>query len=121
MHGFVSGAIGTNDFSSVAVGVSLPVGENGRVDLRYSQTRNGFGHGYGYGEPGYGSGYGDPVHGSGGEPIQALIGPPFGRHILFPGGGLRSGRSLSLGFRWEADKDRADPAPPRRGRIVTRD
>lgn len=51
MRGFVSGAVGTGDFNAVAVGVSLPIGENGRLDLRFSQSRNGYGYG-GYG--GYG-------------------------------------------------------------------
>jgi hypothetical protein len=53
MHGFVSGAVGTGDFRAVSVGVSLPIGEKGRLDLSFSQTRNGYG-GYGYG---YGYGY----------------------------------------------------------------
>ena len=60
MHGFVSGSIGTQDYSSVSVGVSLPIGENGRLDLAYTQTKNGYGYpgyGYGYGYPGYGYGY----------------------------------------------------------------
>ncbi|WP_269513883.1 hypothetical protein [Brevundimonas subvibrioides] len=58
MHGFVSGAVGTGDFSAVSVGVSLPIGEKGRLDLSFSQTRNGYGgYGYGYGYPGYGYGY----------------------------------------------------------------
>lgn len=62
MHGFVSGSIGTNDYSAVSVGVSLPIGETGRLDLAYSQTKNGwmgYGYPYGYpGHPGYGYGYG---------------------------------------------------------------
>ncbi|ADL01559.1 hypothetical protein [Brevundimonas subvibrioides] len=58
MHGFASGAVGTGDFSAVAVGVSLPIGENGRLDLSFSQSRNGYGYG-GYGDYGYGyQGYG---------------------------------------------------------------
>lgn len=56
MHGFASGAVGTGDFSAVAVGVSLPIGDNGRLDLSFSQSRNGYGGygGYGYGHSGYG-------------------------------------------------------------------
>lgn len=60
MHGFVSGAIGTGDFSAVSTGVSLPIGDSGRLDLTYSQSKNGYGYGYngyGYGYPG--RGYGD--------------------------------------------------------------
>ncbi|AQR61631.1 hypothetical protein BZG35_08190 [Brevundimonas sp. LM2] len=56
MHGFVSGAIGTGDFSAVATGVSLPIGDSGRLDLTYSQSQNGYGYGYpgwGYGDFGY--------------------------------------------------------------------
>lgn len=65
MHGFVSGAVGTGDFSAVSVGVSLPIGEQGRLDLSFSRSRNGYGgygYGYGYGYPGYaydGFGYRD--------------------------------------------------------------
>ena len=53
MHGFVSGAIGTGDYQAVATGVSLPLGETGRLDLIYSQSKNGYGYGHA------GGGYGD--------------------------------------------------------------
>lgn len=99
MHGFVSGAIGTDDYSSVSVGVSLPVGENGRLDLSYSQTKNGWGYpGYGYGDPGYGYGYGGPF---------GVREPFYGAGYGY-GAGFRSGRSMSLGFRWDEDKDRRE-------------
>lgn len=77
MHGEVSAAIGTGDFSAYSASVSIPIGENGRVDLSYSQSKNGYGpYGYGYGGygrcgydafSGFGSGYGygSPYCGSG--------------------------------------------------------
>lgn len=65
IHGEVSASIGTGDFSAYSASVSLPIGENGRVNLSYSQSKNGYyGYpGYGYG-PGYGGGYGyaDPFY-----------------------------------------------------------
>lgn len=94
MHGFVSAGIGTNDYSSVAVGVSLPIGERGRLDMTYSQTKNGWGYpgyGYGYGYPGdvYGYGYRER---------------PFGAYDSFGASG-RS-RSMSLGFSWDESRER---------------
>ncbi|WP_339915680.1 hypothetical protein [uncultured Brevundimonas sp.] len=56
MHGVVSVGIGTGDYRDYAVGVSLPVGENGRLDLTYRQVENGWPV-YGYGYPAYGEGY----------------------------------------------------------------
>ena len=53
IHGEVSASIGTGDFSAYSASVSLPIGENGRVNLSYSQSKNGY-----YGYPGYGPGYG---------------------------------------------------------------
>ena len=63
MHGEVSFGIGTGGYRDYGVAVSLPLGENGRLDLRYRQVENGFpygGHGYGYGR-----GY-DPLYFDGG-------------------------------------------------------
>ncbi len=97
MHGFVSAAIGTDDFSSVAVGVSLPIGANGRLDLAYSQTKNGWGMpGYDFGAYDYPMdyGYGDPVYAARVRPYQVLGSP----HVL-PG---RS-RSVSARFSWDED------------------
>lgn len=98
VHGFASVGVGTNDYSSFAVGVSMPIGENGRVDLSYSETKNGYGYpGYGYSGYGYGSagyGYGLGYHAR-----------PFGAGAFSNSG--RS-RSMSLGFRWDEDKDRDD-------------
>ncbi len=109
MHGFVSGAIGTHDFNSVSVGVSLPVGETGRVDLTYSRTENGYGYpGYGYGYPGPGIDYPGYAYGS----------RPFGGFDSFHGAPSRSGRSVSLGFSSDERRSR-DPAAPLRSRGVT--
>jgi hypothetical protein len=102
MHGFVSGSIGTNDYSSVSVGVSLPIGENGRLDLVYSQTKNGYGYpGYGYGPYGYPGayGFGDVGYGS---RIR-----PFGAYDSLYGGPGRS-RSMSVGFSWDEDRSRSE-------------
>jgi hypothetical protein len=56
MHGEVSFGIGTGGYRDYGVAMSLPVGEHGRLDVRYRQVENGYphgghGHGYGYGEP----------------------------------------------------------------------
>jgi hypothetical protein len=69
MHGEVSASIGTGDFSEYSAAVSIPVGETGRVDLEYRQTKNGYGlYGYPGFYPGYGRygayGYGRPFQGS---------------------------------------------------------
>lgn len=105
MHGFVSGSIGTNDYSSVSVGVSLPLGENGRLDLAYSQTKNGYGYpGYGYGAWGYPGAYG-----YGGLGYGSRLGPN-GASDAFYGAPGRS-RSMSLAVSWDQDHDRRDRAP----------
>jgi len=114
MHGFVSGSIGTDDYSSVAVGVSLPIGENGRLDLSYNQTKNG----YGYGHPGYGYGYG---YGSGYPGDYGYQARPFGGSDRFYGAGARSGRSVALGLRWDEDKQTSERAPLRRSGPGTED
>lgn len=102
MHGFVSGSIGTNDYSSVSVGVSLPIGENGRLDLAYSQTKNGYGY-PGYGYPGYGYGeYGYPGEYGHGARVR-----PFGAYDSFYGAPGRS-RSMALGFSWDEDNGRRE-------------
>jgi len=105
MHGFVSGSIGTNDYSSVSVGVSLPVGENGRLDLAYSETKNGYGYpGYGYGPYAYPGDYG-----SGGIGYGSRI-RPYGAYDSLYGGQGRS-RSMSIGFSWDEDNGRRERAP----------
>jgi hypothetical protein len=105
MHGFVSGSIGTNDYSSVSVGVSLPVGETGRLDLAYSETKNGYGYpGYGYGAYGY---PGDQGYGGIGYGARVR---PYGAYDSLYGGRGRS-RSLSLGFSWDKDSGRSERTP----------
>lgn len=109
MHGFVSGSIGTNDYSSVSVGVSLPIGENGRLDLAYSQTKNGYGY------PGYGYGYGNGAwgypggYGFGDVGYGARI-RPYGVYDSLYGAPGRS-RSMSVGFSWDEDKERRERTP----------
>ncbi|WP_054112073.1 hypothetical protein [Brevundimonas sp. AAP58] len=103
MHGFVSGSIGTNDFSQVAVGVSIPVGENGRLDLAYSQTRNGW---YGYG----------PYDGIGRWEIDGPypylehsypVGSPWpGSTLVYPGDAKRRGQSFGLSYRSDEERPR---------------
>jgi len=56
MHGEVSFGIGTGGYRDYGVAVSLPLGENGRLDLRYRQVENGYPYG------GYGSGYDHPYY-----------------------------------------------------------
>lgn len=58
VHGEVSAAIGTGDFSAYSASVSLPVGDSARVNLSYSQSKNGYGYGYPYGGYGHGSSFG---------------------------------------------------------------
>jgi len=56
MHGEVTVAFGTGDYREYGAAVSLPLGETGRLDIRYREVRNG------YGRYGYGYGYGDPYY-----------------------------------------------------------
>ena len=58
MHSEVDVGFGTGGYRSYGAAVSLPIGENGRLNLSYRQIENGYGYGgYGYGGRGYG-GYG---------------------------------------------------------------
>jgi len=61
MHGEVSASIGSHDYRGYSAAVSIPIGEEGRLDLRVSQSEGGYfpygyapGYGYGGYEPGYG-------------------------------------------------------------------
>lgn len=56
MHGEVSFGIGTGGYRDYGVAVSLPVGEHGRLDLRYRQVENGYPYAY------YGSGLDHPYY-----------------------------------------------------------
>jgi len=101
MHGFVTGAIGTGDYNSVVVGVSVPVGESGRLDLTYSRSENGYAA-YGYGYPGYGYGYGsyefDPLYGAGDR-----LYPAHGSRRWWAPTARGDGQTLSLSYESEAD------------------
>ena len=57
MHSEVDVGIGTGGYRSFGAAVSLPIGENGRLNLSYRQVENGYGYGYPYGS--YGRGYSD--------------------------------------------------------------
>lgn len=58
MHGEFSVGMGTGGYQDYAAAVSLPIGENGTLNLSVSQTKNSP-WGYGYGSPwGYGGPYG---------------------------------------------------------------
>lgn len=50
MHTEIVAGIGTGGYRDYGMAVSLPIGENGRLNLSYRQTENGF-YGYGYGYP----------------------------------------------------------------------
>lgn len=111
MHGEVSAAIGTGDFSAFSASVSIPVGESGRIDLGYSQSRNGYGHGYGpYDRYGYGpGGFGPGGFGATGRGYGYGYGAPyvFERGVVYPGGPFAwRGERLDDGER----KPERDPA-----------
>ena len=56
VHGEVSFGIGTGGYRDYGAAVSLPIGENGRLDLSYRQVENGYPYG------GYSSGYDRPYY-----------------------------------------------------------
>ena len=81
MHGQVSVGLGTGGYRDYAAAVSMPLGENGTLNLSISQTKNSpWGYGYGYGSP-WGYPYGASVR-------------PFGVMEPFGYDGYR-GRSLA--------------------------
>lgn len=54
MHGEVDVGFGTGGYRGYGAAVSLPIGENGRLNLSYRQVENDYGYGYGgYGYGGY--------------------------------------------------------------------
>ena len=85
-HGEVSVGVGTGGYRDYGAAVSLPIGENGRLDLSYRQVENGFGYGgYGYGpryDPLYfdDSGYAFPGVSSPGAAAE------YERRLMRPGG-----------------------------------
>lgn len=100
MHGEVFAGIGTEDYSAFGARVSLPLGETGRLDLSYSQSKNSpWGYGYGYGYPG---GY-DPRFGPG---YRGRYDPYFfGEGVIWPSRALRPWRDRE-------DADREGDARP---------
>ncbi len=100
MHGMVEAGIGTGGYRSYGAAVSLPVGENGRLDLAYREGRNepwGYGYGgYGLRGPGFYSPYGGGWRGRG-------------------YGADTTTKSMSMGFSWSKDGDANDRDPYRRG------
>ena len=86
VFGMVEAGIGTGGYRSYGAAVSLPVGENGRLDLAYREGRN---QPYYWGYPGaFGPTYG-PTYG-------------LGRYRGYDGG---DSRTLSMGFSWSKDRD----------------
>ena len=103
VHGEVSVGVGTGDYSAYSASVSLPVGENGRVDLHYSQSKNDpWGYGYGYGRR-LGAGYGDGYEGGRSQ--------SFGVH--YDSSGSRSGGRPFDGRGINDRRDRIAPQPSR--------
>jgi hypothetical protein len=104
IRGFVSGSIGTNDFSQVAVGVSIPVGERGRIDLAYSQTRNGYGP-YGHiGGWGWDDTYSHLERGSWAD-------SPWPGHTLAYPGDAKSDRGSAFSLSYRSDEERQPRGP----------
>lgn len=68
MHGQVSAGIGTGGYKDFGATVSLPLGENGTLNLSFSQTKNApWSYGYGYGPYGFDPyGFGAGSYGLGG-------------------------------------------------------
>ncbi|HEY1073777.1 hypothetical protein [Brevundimonas sp.] len=67
MHGEVSVGFGTGGYRDYAAAVSLPIGENGVLNLSVSQTKNSpWGYGYGYGS------YRDYPYGGYGRPFGVI-------------------------------------------------
>ncbi len=54
LHGEFNVGFGTGGYRDYGAAVSLPIGENGRLDLSVRQVENGYPHPYGYGyRPGF--------------------------------------------------------------------
>jgi len=85
MHGMVEAGIGTGGYRSFGAAVSLPVGENGRLDLAYREGRN---EPYLWGYPG-------------------AFSPVYGLN-RYPGYGGGRSRTMSMGFSWSKDRQAED-------------
>lgn len=106
MHGMVEAGVGTGGYRSYGAAVSMPLGENGRLDLAYREGRNApWGYGYGYpdrlslGGPGVYSPYGLRGRGYGAE---------------------TNSKSLSMGFSWSKDRE-TEQRDPFGGRMTAFD
>ncbi|WP_438850743.1 hypothetical protein [Brevundimonas nasdae] len=97
MHGMVEAGIGTGGYRNYGAAVSLPLGENGRLDLAYREGKNDY-----WGMPGL---YGSP----------GLYGAPgwYGRPGYYPGYGMgryrvedSTSRTVSVGLSWSKDGDK---------------
>lgn len=82
MHGMVDVGVGTGGYRSYGAAVSLPVGENGRLDLAYREGKNDYWNTPGYFYPRYG----------------------LGRYRNLDS----TTRSMSVGFSWSKDGDKDD-------------
>ncbi|MBW8305063.1 MAG: hypothetical protein K0M78_14300, partial [Brevundimonas sp.] len=84
-HGEVSVGVGTGGYRHYAAAVSLPIGENSRLDISIRQTKNdpyGYGYGYGAGYDSYfaDSGYAFPGYAAPGAAVDHE------RHLSRPDG-----------------------------------
>jgi len=107
VHGMVEAGIGTGGYRSYGAAVSMPLGENGRLDLAYREGRN---EPWGYGYGGYGA------YGFGGPGFYSPRGAWSGRGY----GAETNSKSLSMGFSWSKDRDEEE-RDPYRGRISAYD
>lgn len=89
MHAEAFAAVGTGDYTAFGARVSLPIGETGRLDLSYSESKNNpYGYGYGYGFNGR-AGY-DPRFG---PAYRGHYDPEFfGEGVVWPGRTFRPWR-----------------------------
>lgn len=83
-HGEFSVSLGTGGYRDYGVAVSLPLGENGRLDLQYRQVENGYPYG------GYGGGYDNPYFDDSGYAFPGYQSPEaageYESRLMRPGG-----------------------------------
>lgn len=84
MHGEFSVSVGTGGYRDYGAAVSLPIGENGRLDLQYRQVENGYPYG------GYGGGYDHPYYNDSGYAFPGYQSPQaageYESRVMRPGG-----------------------------------
>lgn len=97
MHSEFSAGIGTGGYRDYGMAVSLPIGENGRLNLSYRQTENGL-YGYGYPYSGGGRLGGYPYVNDSGYVFPGLSSPDaaldYERRLSRPGGPPTSRRPI---------------------------